>query len=393
MAITIISIPSKFTPVYNDVFFEASSDNTAEVGFNYVFDLYFNDVFQTRHRIPSRPVDGNGLFNAMRIIESQLSSDTLTDLTSTFKTNNAFWQKVNVKIGEEYEVSGVSTVFPDLETTDYIYATNSVFDYLDYIDYLQADYLLLNSTKRFLTNAPQDQKIRTGENAWLYSMNDVPLDYDRRQVKTYNSSGTLLNTFNYNNTSLNADTDANKFLRCTAGPAQIVSEHGGTAMDNVASYTVQAQKSDGTAISEAKRYLIDNNCTKYTPVRIHFLNKYGAFDSFTFKLISKKDFAVKTTSFQKAYGNSKATSDRLIAVSNTTITDGLNLISDYVGEAEHKWLTELITSPIIFQELNGRLIALKCVETKYTEKKKINEKLFNLNLNFDYTFINNRQRY
>lgn len=392
MAITIESIPQKFSPVYNDLFFEASSDNIAEPGFSFIFDIYFGAVLQTRHRIPARPSDNHGLLNAMRILESEVTSESLSNLTDTFKVHDEYWKKFTVKIGEEYEVDGVMTTYPDLETTDAIYAINAVFDYLDYISYDDATYLLLSGTKRFLTNAP-DQKIRLSEKAWLYTMNDVPTDYDRRQVKTYTSAGVLVNTYNTNNSSFNTDTDSNRFLRVTSGTSQLVSELGGTVFDGVAYYTVQCQKSDGTAISEAKRYDIDSNCTKFTPIRVHFLNKLGGFDSFTFKLLNKKDFTIKSSAYQKNYSEDKATSDRLTATSSTTVKEGLLVYSDYLSEAEALWLNELYTSPVIFQELNGSLIALKCVETKFEEKKKVNERLFNIRMNFDYTYINQRQRY
>jgi hypothetical protein len=224
-------------------------------------------------------------------------------------------------------------------------------------------------------------------------MNDAPLDYDRRQVKTYTSAGVLVQTYNTTNSSLNADTDANKFLRVTTGTAQLELELGAGIFTGVAYYTVQIQTSGGTAISELKRYDIDDTCSKYTPVRIHFLNKLGGFDSFTFTLVSKKDYEIKKTDFQKNYQAVKATSDRLQATSITTIRDGLTVTSNYLSEAEHEWLKELITSPIIFQELNDNLIALRCMDLKYLEKKKVNEKLFNLVATFDYTYTNNRQRY
>lgn len=391
MAITIITEPVTYSPVYNGLKYKVSSDNTNETNFQYIFDIWYDGSFRTRHRVQPNPETGYGLFDAMRIIESTMTNDPLTDLDTTFINSPNCFKKFYIEFGEEYDVAGVLTLFDGLETSADVYAYNGVYDYLDFVAYDEDDCSLINSTSSFLTNAPTNQEINIGERAWLYSRNTTPANYFRRQVKTYNSAGTLLNTYNDNNTFTDNAEDADKFIRVTCGTAQLSDE--GVSFTNVSYYTVQVQNSIATAYSKLMTFTIGEGCTKYELIRLHFLNKMGGFDSFTFDRMNEKTFDIKRVDYKTNVPFTQTTSDRMNSTSNTSIKPKLMLNSNWVSQAELEWLMELVTSPIIFQELNDNLIAVKCTETKFDKKQTVNDKLFNLTVKMEYTFTNYRQRY
>ncbi len=390
MAISIVSFPQLYTPGYNDQYFVCTSDNIGEVGFNYIFDIYINSALVTRHRIAARPSDGYGIFNPTMVLESYISNDPLSDLDTDFINHANSFIKYVVKIGEEYDVSGVSTIDPDLYTSSAIYAINASLQYLEFIDWDYTDYQLGSSSKKFLTNSPSN-KVQLGERVWLYTLNTTTANYSKRIIKTYDSSGSLLDTFTATN-SITSATDANRFLRTSVGPYHVLQQHGSTALDDVAYYTVEIQTAGNSQISEAKRFDLVESC-KYTPVRIHFLNKLGGFDSFTFTKVSQEDSDISRTGWTKGQTETITSRDRYTTVSSVKIKDKLVVNSDWISEEESIWLKELITSPVIFQELNDRLIAINCKTTNYSLKKSVNEKVFNLRAEFEYTYENFRQRY
>jgi hypothetical protein len=391
MAISIVSYPQAFTPAYNDQYFTCTSDNVGETGFSFIFDIYIDSALVTRSRIRPRPSDQYGIFNAKRIIESYVSNDPFNDIDSDFITHDNSYVNYVVKIGEEYDVAGVPTIDPDLYTSSATYAINASLDFLSFINWDYTDYELANSSKLFLTNSGT-VNTALGERRYLYTLNNTTADYAKRIIKTYNSAGVLQNTFTKTNT-LTASTDDNKFIRTACGPYHVLQQHGGTALDNISYYTVEVQTSGNTQISEAKRFNIVDLCEKYTHVKIHFLNKLGGFDSFTFIKANNKDYDIKRTTYSKGQTETISSKDRFKTVSNVQISEKIVVNSDWVSETEHAWLLELVTSPVIFHEVDNEFIAINCTETKYTEKLTVNDKLFNLRLEFEYTFINERQRY
>jgi hypothetical protein len=396
MAITIEQTPDTFSPVYNPIIFVVSSDNTSESNFSYIFDLYYDGTLQTRHRMPANPSNGLGKIDVRRILESQITHDIEVS-TSGWAQNTNSYKKFYIKFGEEYDVSGVTTVDADLETSADFYAYNSVFEYLDFIDYTSGNYLLAATSDKFLTNSP-DQYFNTGNRAWLYLINNDPTTVSKARFKKYNSSGTLLDTQDVNNSSYNTNTDSNRFLRIGVGPWNVSQTINGTWLDNASYYTVEVLNGSNTRISEIKTFYIQDTC-KYTPIRLHWLNKLGGFDSFNFSLINRKSSTIEKSFYNKPAGSfsgssfSFSKSDRSQNALNITYEDSVLINSDWLTDQEAIWLKELVTSPVVFQELNSVLIPVTIQDTKYEEKERISSSLFNLQITFNYSNKNNRQRY
>jgi hypothetical protein len=392
--ITINQQPDTYSPVYNPLIFVATSDNTAEDNFNYIVDVYWSGVLQTRHRLPARPDNGLLLFDASEIVQAQV--------THNFSYNDGFFQnsssylKFQVKFGEEYDTAGVSAVHADLATSNNIYAINAAISPDDFTFWDSTNFLLTGSSSRFLTNAPIIQKTRSGESAWLYSIASSPANYDRLQVKKYNASG-LIATATIPNT-YNGASDVNTHLKVGVGYINIEVSLGGGYLVGATYYTVQAINSTGTAKSELRRFDIVTNCERYTPVRLHFLNKLGGFDSFTFTKVSKDSSNIERSGYKKKSGSFSGSSyvytlsDQEDITSNVTLKDSLLINSDFLSEEESLWLKELVSSPVVFQEISSGFKPVTITDAKYEPKKKVNEKLFNLQLTIAYK-DSYRQRY
>lgn len=392
MAITINQQPQTFSPVYNPLVFVVDSDNNNQANFQYVFDVYFDGVFQTRHRLPARPVTGEGVFDASRIIEASVTHDIDLNYGALgFSANNNSFKKFYISFGEEY--GSTVTLYPDLETSDDIYAFNGAIDYFDFVDYDKDDYLLSSSSKKFLTNSPA-QNIRTTERAWVYSVCDVPSNYTHINIRVFDSAGTVLTTINFGN-SITLATD--KFIRWMLDMPVLDALYPGYFIDGnyIEVYAVNGL----TTISESKRFYITDECTKYDIYRLHFLNKLGGVDSFSFTLVSKKETSIKKSKYKRTLGTLTggqylySKSDRSEHTLSTASDDTISIKSNWINEDQSIWLKELVESPIVFQEVNGELIPITINDTRYETKKVINDKLFNLSLSFNYSVTNYRQRY
>lgn len=398
MAITILQQPQVYSPAYNDLIFVVSSDNNTEDNFQYVFDVYKGATFLSRHRLPTNPDNGWAKFDARRVIESYVEHD-IDIATENFAPNVNSYEKFKVKFGEEYDVSGTKTLYADLATSNDIYAFNSIFDPLNFVDYNQSDYLLVSSVKKFLTSCPNGLKVMSGDALWLYFINNDPTTIDRISIEVYNAAGALINSGTFSNSTYNTSTDDNKFLRVGAGPWNIGEYMGASFLNGASSYKVKIINGSGVAISETKTFTIDSSCTPYEVYRIHFLNKLGGFDAFNFIRRSDKSSDIQRSDYKKTAGDFTASgfayskSDRQVTTMSTSINDRLVLNSDWITESESVWLEELITSPVIFHELNGVLVPVSITDSVYQSQKRINNKIFNLRIEFRYSFSRYRQRY
>ena len=413
MAVTINGVPNNHTPAYNDINFIVISDNIAEANFKYIADVYIGGEFIQRLSAPLDLTYSTGVFNFGRVIENYISSDI-------DKTNRQFQQNLNsraeyyIKFGEEY--GATPTVYPSLTTSGTFYAWNAIWDFLPFQGYSttlgQSEYKFKQdyAEAKFLTNRPSSGVIRYNEDAWLYLTANSADDVEKCRVKTYDISNNLLQTVDFVNSFYNDGSTNSKFLRLDCGTnnlnlipssgitagAQPIIVSSGTAVDH---YTVSAVLG-GNEYANSQTFVIDTNCTKNVEYRFHFLNKLGGFDSFTFYRGSKKSSNISRDSFEQ---NPKAstsdsvytynTKDRGTSNFNVKMTDNIMVESDWVTESTLDWLEELVTSPEVYvDDATYGLVAVNISNANHVFKQEVNDKVFNLKLDFKYSYNRFRQR-
>lgn len=443
MAITIQQAPQSFTPGFNDVIFVVSSNNTGQSNFQYVCDIYITDdtgaltfAGQTylREKTPVDPVYSSGVFNIGRKIESFLSYDS-SGITGAEKCPSSIIQ-VQCKFGEEYGASSAITVYPNLTTATTIQIWNGVMDSAEFKDYNVNNYISTgstNGTRKFLTNRPShgdytassnisnyllaQGKIRSDENAWLYilankiSGNNTDIQYFK--IEIFNSAGTLLKSYKIKNNRRDATTAGMQMIRFPAGTrnlqliaaADFYTGDGDDAgpivwASTYYKYQIWCQTAT-THISETQWYLVDDSCTDYTVYRLHFLNKLGGFDSFSFiRAHTEETNITQRDSFKRnlitrigggQYGYNKT--DLSDVNFYTRNKDSFKVMSDWISEDVSEWLEELVTSPVVFHDhpTHG-LLAVNIKDTEHIRKQWVTDKLFNLEITFEYSTDRYRQR-
>lgn len=402
MALTIINQPQKFSPAYNDLIFVVDSTNKAQTNFKYIGDLYFagSSTPDARIKLFPRP-DGYGVFNFKDVVKSYVNTDIAITASPNegFKQNTNSYKAFTVQFGEEYGTIPILTA--NLATSGTIYAHNSIVDFLDFQNYNQTAHLLAAATTRkFLTDSPATKTIRSTESEWLYFMTDTSGTCYKAVIGTSTDNG--LN-YSYSDAFVNsfqAVTAANdRFVRIPSGIANINKAGATYISGSVTNYKIYLASFNSVATSETKTFNVENVCTQHTVYRFHFLNKWGGFDSFSFIRRANKSTSVARTKFKKLVGTLTSgvwgynKSDRGDINFSTTLKDKITVNSDWITEIEQTWLEQLITSPEVYQEIDSELIAVNILNSTYETKVKVDTKLFNIILEFEYSYNRYRQTY
>lgn len=412
MAITIQQSPGSKQPAYNELVYVVSSNNYTQQNFRFVADIYISGVSSPayfRQKKSPHPTLNVGVFDIHRIVENYISHDISTT-TYGFQRNENSGKQYQVKFGEEYGISSGIIVYDALTNSSSGDIFPGALGFLDYKDYSQANYILGGSTKKFLTNAPASQNIFTDENAWLYMIQETSGVISSARVVTKNAAGATIDTINIVNPYPDSDADhRNQFLRFGCGTYNLnqidSSLLNGASQpiigSNVASYTISigSTPTGGAIRSETRTFVIKENCSRYDTYRIHFLNKLGGFDSFTFNMIAVETFDIARSLFKKTVGTTTATtfsyakSDKENRELSIEYQDTLRLESDWITETEATWLEELVHSPVVFLDhATHGLIALNITKSQHTKRRHIVDKTINLQVEAKYSFNNFRQR-
>lgn len=409
MAITINQEPAKFTPAYNENWFVATTTNQAQPNFKFVVDIVFlGDVTYTR-RIKRNIYPGSTnklVIDVHRIIENYLTHDI--DLaTAQVTTNDNSYKGYIIRVGEEYGTT--PTVYPNLAQSNIILAWNAVQDFETFATYSSGTCLLGTSGSTFLTNSPATQKVSIDERGWLYCIqNPNGQTFTQFEVKTYNANG-LVQTVLVNNPYNVPASSGECFLRFGAAPVSLNLIPNGSLnagaqpiiTSDIVRYTIRTLDTGipNNASSETKEYTIISNCTAYTSYRLHFLNRLGGFDSFTFIKGSMVSDEINKQWYKKPKGTLTGSSfgynvsDRLTTQYQTEVKTTYQINSDWIDDDESEWLKELLSSPIIFWEKNGELIAINITDVQYQVKKAVTDMTFNLMVTFETSYTTQMQRY
>ena len=160
------------------------------------------------------------------------------------------------------------------------------------------------------------------------------------------------------------------------------------------SSTIQVFDTDDTTLK--KTISITNICEpKYTPYKITFVNKFGAFqDVYFFKKsventnvkdeLFKKNIITNTTSTYNTYNNQR---ERM----NVNAQSSLSLNTGFVSELMNQTIEELFYSENVFIRYESKTLPIIPKTKSLQYKTSLNDKLINYTVDFDFAFdrINN----
>jgi hypothetical protein len=175
--------------------------------------------------------------------------------------------------------------------------------------------------------------------------------------------------------------NAGKFLIDTSG----LTPTGGT-------YVIRLFDSSNNILCQ-KSFTYTEECSQYETVRLHWLNKNGAWDSYNFIKNSSRAIDIERKQFKAPLEIGYAKSDRLKQNYNTTITDRININTDWVSDDVSLMMEQLATSPLIYLERAWNdFVAVNINSSAYEIKKYMTDrKLFNISFDIEYTYNRYRQ--
>ena len=353
-----------------------------------------------------------------RIIQSKLGHDVSipeANHLGFLPNTESHYEYILVIQEEDVNSQGAYQV----QGSTYIGSTKSVWNgvqnNIDWLDFTPSDYLMDTgvSNDKWLTDGPTSTEYRdinSGQSASLYFIgteDNAPNGYYLTTYSDYDAQGTQLSNILVSNPYAAAMSAGytKRFLRVPVGTydipltniSQYSSGNPATVLNNVKSYSIRLW--DNTfPISEPITFNIDKNCSKFTPVRLHWMNRLGGFDAFNFDLKSEESTGVKRKQYDQqahtftGFGWSYDKASRGRTQYDTQLTNLLKVNTNYLTEAESVWMESLFTSPEVYQEVNNELIAVSIDGRSIQKKTSLNDKLMQYTFTLEYSLKNKRQR-
>ena len=355
MAVTIYDEPQLISPAGNPLMFTFSSDQTGQDNFSFIIEVFVNSALHSTHQV-FRQFGTLSKFDCSGILASTLSSPLIVDGTLTTFYDSAI-NEYNIIVYEKY---GATPAIQANASSSTRYAFNGSLRHQDWIvfDYQDHNADTNNSTTpiTFLSDFPSGNKFFCGLEERMF-LGIFCLDTGvNLRVRLYNSSNTQIAT------DLVALT-LSDLIVIDASPSTIISETSITQgnFDAAVYYTIEARPTGAGAnlgASQAFRIDIDTECKRYETRRLHWLNKYGVWDSFTFSLVSIDSSTVQSYGYQREKGiwdNTSYTYPLYQGEKTTfakTASDQLILNSDFIKQEVQQWLVRgLYESPVVYLEV------------------------------------------
>ena len=147
-------------------------------------------------------------------------------------------------------------------------------------------------------------------------------------------------------------------------------------------------------------YTMNINCPNgkgFEPIRLTWLNQWGAWDYYTFNMKSAKSISTKGSTYQQLKGTWNESAYRIDSFKGgkkafrVNATEKISMNTDFVSEADSEWFEELINSPEVYilegfktdavnSSLNKYVTPVRLLTSNYTKKTVANDKLM------QYTF-------
>ena len=373
MAVTFHTQPQVFTPASNPVVWTFSSDQTFQTNFSYIVEVYINAILHSTHQVFPQ----NGIyakFNASEIMRGILSSPLITDTTFVTLYSSAF-DSVYIKVYEQY--GATPAIFANA-TSSTLYVFNAALRHQDFVNWDYLDYNVATTnpltTIPYLTSWPRSKKYLCGLTEKIFLgviSNDIGLKID---VRLYNAANTQIVSSLNNTITLSAVTVLDASPQTIIDNTAITSGNFSTCVY----YTVRTKATGIGAFAgttEVFKIYIDTECQRYPSRRLHWLNKFGVWDSFTFDLVSTDSTKVEGNRYEKEKGiwEDENYVYPLYQGEGTTFSkraeDTLTLNSDWLKQDVQQWLVrELYESPSVYLESDGNFEPVNVTNATYKLK-------------------------
>ena len=386
MAVTIYDEPQLIAPAGNPLVFTFSSNQTAQPNFSFIVELYIDSTLRLTQEVFRQ-------FNTLsRIDVSEAVQSAMTNIIPTTDIEYDATQSMVSYAIIVYEKYGTTPIIQASDTSTTLKAINAALEYDEWVNW---DYTIydpnLTQDAIFMTYFPKFRRALCGmeENFFLGYLEQTGVAPVLLYVELLDVQGNTITSDYINLTS----TDFNIL---NVGPQQIISNSTITQIDfdDCYRYSIAVDVSGVSFVGPFIIYM-DLECKRYDTYRLHWLNKFGAFDSFTFSLVSTDAATVQSYGYQRDPGVWDGTSYTYPLYAGQAInfaktkTETLTLNSDWINEEVQQWLVKsLFDSPVVYLEVNDstNFEIVKVTNSNYTLKQRRRDGLIQEVVNIDRTF-------
>ena len=389
MSITVLSgSPLVATPVYNKMLYKVSGSLIAQPNYRYVCDVK-NPAGTTLAMLKcdKLPTTNFGFFDVQKVVET-LVAPTAPSLTQTgFVDHSGFYSGYRLDFTQEYGntpvVTGATT------TVSGVMAFAGNLEQLELADWSLSPYFRIGSS----FNSVQPLTTPTAFTVYHGGSNFLAINGTKYEtvVPTADwlvSARVAYKSVNYDfavSPSLSGTTDFN-IQRFACGPANlsgtITALSGAVEGD---SYTVRfisnaAGQSDTTTFTFGP-------CQRFDSIPVHFVNKYGGIDSYTFTMKNRKRANIQREVFGYNSDVYATTTYNKVWAGSFDFVYALN--SDWLTDAESEWLIEMVRSGYVWLELGGTLVEAVVNANQYQFVTRRNDRLTQLQIEIAVAYDNN----
>ena len=404
MSISVLSgSPLVATPVYNKMLYKVSGSLIAQPNYRYVCDVK-NPAGTTLARLKcdKLPTTNFGFFDVQKVVET-LVAPTAPTLTQTgFVDHSGFYSGYRLDFTQEYgntpAVTGATT------TVSGVMAFAGNLEQLELADWSGGTYFppapLTANTGKSLTTT-QDGTSVSDAIAVVYAESYAYLCYGKGSANTTNAvrvryrdasntvtreffvqegaaSGSSIVRFGSGPMNLNALTSA----QCSDGLA-------GSASFPIlegAGYSIEPIDTLNTGLPYYAVYYRLGPCERFDSIPVHFVNKYGGIDSYTFTMKNRKRANIQREVFGYNSDVYATTTYNKVWAGSFDFVYALN--SDWLTDAESEWLIEMVRSGYVWLELGGQLVEAVVNANQYQFVTRRNDRLTQLQIEVAVAYDN-----
>ena len=355
MAITFSQQPLLFSPATNPILYAFSSDQTGQANFSYKVELYIDTALFGTYEI--YPMAGAyAKFDASEYVRSFLKTHASAESGFICETADQ-WNTIGLKVYESY---GTPPALEAFEDADNIICFNAALRYADFIDFNYTNYYLdpfsvLSPTwLKYYPNEKQYTNYSDPFHAGILAKKSLTSYI--MSLEIYDITGTV--TFSYSDAIIINE----RVVMLDISPNAFDSNGWTTGVewDSCYYYKVFLEATSTVdplqiCLSQEYRLYLDQSCSRFTPQKLYWMNKFGVIDQYEFKMYSEESTSINSYGYQVQpgewidgqYGLSLTDSEK--RVNMKTAEDRITLNTDWMKPAVQNWLVrELYESPQVW---------------------------------------------
>lgn len=390
MAITINTSPSGSPSVHDGLWHVCSSDNSGVTDMKFVFDVWVNGEQKIRVKQFPEPLTGKSYFDAGPIVRNEFTYEWFEPINSTAYVaepdmSGQIGIVYQLRVGEE--VSGITTLnMASGQVSGYNWAPNLFKRRVDNISTRLNKWVTNRAFNE--TNNLGDKicsvKSALGENLFVGFYTD---ESPTIQLEKFDASNQTIGSVI---SGVNLDLD-NGFLQLNIGTTALSATLSTTFNESVKYYDVWFTLPSNPTPYKIRVYLTCN--PKYICIPVHFLNRWGMWETQRFDLVSKLSMDIERKSYTKRDYKFKGNSVDYLSSNNVYYGGRVNysnkatwaykLNANALTDSEWVWIADLMQSPQILLEYEEYFYPVTIKKTNYDYNQYVVDRLKPLEIEFE----------